>query len=147
MDSFEKFQDPCLFLFYSILNNQNISDEEYIHAQKVWSTIKCKTMGDYHNIYLKTDVLLLADVFKMLKKVCLQNYNLDPLWYYNFPGLAWDACLKFTKIELDLISDYAKLMMFGTGTRGSVSNIPTRHSEANHKYIKNYNPEKACKFI
>ena len=144
MDSFEKFRESHLLpksSFYSILNNENISEEDYSHAQDVSSTFKCKYMRDYHNNYLKTDVLLLADVFENFRKVCLENFNLDPLWYYTFPGLAWDACLKITKIKLELLSDYKKLMMFGRGTRGGISNIPTRHSEASYNYLQNYNPE------
>ena len=75
--------------FYSHLNQIGISDEDYNHAQKVWLTFKCKTMKDYHNIHLKSDVLLSADVFENFRKVCLENYKLDPSWYYTSPGLAW----------------------------------------------------------
>ena len=89
-------------------------------------------MRDYHNIYFKTDVLFLADIFENFRKVCLQNYNLiDPLWYFTSPNLAWDTCLKFTGIKLELLSDYDKLMMFET--RGGISNTPTKYSEVNYK--------------
>ena len=85
---------PSKDKFYSKLNDSNISDEEYEHAQKVWKEFGCKTMRDYHDLYLKTDVLLLADVMENYRNVCIDNYKLDPLWYYTAPGLAWDAALK-----------------------------------------------------
>ena len=79
---------------FSLLNATNISDEDYQHAQNVFKTFNCKNMKDYYNIYLKTDVLLLADVLKNFRKTCLKYYKLDHLWYYTSPGLSWDACLK-----------------------------------------------------
>ena len=90
---------------YSKLNESHISDEAYEHAQKVWSEFDCETMRDYHDLYLKSDVLLLADVFENFRDVCLTKYELDPAWYYTAPGLAWDAALKKTKVELELLSD------------------------------------------
>ena len=92
--------------FYSKLNNEDISDEDYEHAQKVWEAFDCKTLKDYHDLYLKSDVLLLADVFETFRGVCMTNYELDPAWYYTAPGLTWDAALKKpTKIELKLLTD------------------------------------------
>ena len=103
MDSFEKFNKtelPTKEEFYSILNNEHISDEDYSHAQKVWNTFKLQTMGEYHNLYLKSDILLLADVFENFRKTCLQYYKLDPCHYFTSPGLSWDAMLKMTNIKL-----------------------------------------------
>ena len=85
--------------FYSRLNDSNITDEEYKHAKNVWKEFNCKTMRDYHDLYSKTDVLLLADVMENYRNVCIGNYGLDPLWYYTAPGLAWDAALKISKIK------------------------------------------------
>ena len=79
--------------FYSKLNDTNITDEQYEHAKKVWVEFNCKTVRDYHDLYLKTDVLLLADVMENYRDVCIKNYGLDPMWYYTAPGLAWDAAL------------------------------------------------------
>ena len=70
-----------------------------------------KKMKDYHDLYLTTDVLLLADVFENFRNVCVKNYKLDPAWYYTAPGLAWDACLKKTEVELELLSDVDMLLM------------------------------------
>ena len=83
--------------FYSKLDEEEISDEDYQHAHNVWNTFNCQTIQDYHDLYLKSDVLLLADVFEKFRKTCLKHYKLDPCHYYTAPGLAWDACLKLTK--------------------------------------------------
>ena len=108
MDSFEKFDQmelPTKDQFYSILNDQHITDDEYDHAKKVWKTFKIKTMGEYHDLYLGSDVLLLADVFESFRKTCLQYYKLDPCHYFTSPGLSWDAMLKMTNIKLELMTD------------------------------------------
>ena len=133
--------------FHSILNDSKISEEDYIHAQKVWKTFKMKTMRDYHNLYLKSDVLLLSDVFENFRDVCLDNYRLDPMFYYTAPGLAWDACLKIAKVRLELLTDYDILMMVEKGIRGGVSMISTRYGKANNPYMKDYDPDKPTKFI
>ena len=130
--------------FHSILNDSGISDEDYLHAQRVW---EMKTMRDYHDLYRKSDVLLLSDVFENFRDVCLDNYRLDPIFYYTAPGLAWDACLKMTKVELELLDDYEMLMMVEKGIRGGVSMISTRYGKANNPYMKDYDPDKPTKFI
>ena len=97
LDRLSETQLPPKEAFYSRLNKSHISDEDYSHAQKVWKDFSCKTMRDYHDLYLKSDVLLLADVFETFRDVCSMNYELDPAWYYTAPGLAWDAALKKTE--------------------------------------------------
>ena len=92
-----------------------------------------KTMGDYHDLYLKTDVLLLTDVFKMFIKTCLNYYGLDPCHYFSSPGLIWDAMLKITGIELELISDIDMHLFIEKGMRGGISYVAKRHSKANNK--------------
>ena len=99
MDSFEKFDQtelPTKDQFYSVLNDQHITNDEYNHAKRVWKTFNIYTMGEYHVLYLKSDVLLLADVFENFRKTCLQYYKLDPCHYFYFtsPGLSWDAMLQ-----------------------------------------------------
>ena len=108
MNSPEKLSEtqlPPKSAFYSKLTEQDISDEDYIHAQKVWKEFGMTTMKDYHDLYLELDVLLLADVFENFREVCLDNYKLDPAWYLTAPGLSWDAMLKSTGIKLDLLTD------------------------------------------
>ncbi len=102
--------------FYNQLSDEHISDEDYDHARKVWESFGCKTMKDYHDLYLKTDVLLLADVMTEFRRVCKKVYGLDALHYYTSPGLAWDAMLKYTKTELDLISDPNMYQMIESGS-------------------------------
>ena len=133
--------------FYSKLNDEDITDDDYQHAINVWNTFKCKTIRDYHNLYLKSDVLLLSDVFENFRKTCLKHYNLDPAHYYTSPGLAWDACLKETGQELQLLHDYDMLMMFERGIRGGITHISKRYGQANDKYMKDYNPDEESTYI
>ncbi len=133
--------------FHNQLKNEHTSDESYTHAQNVWNTFGCMTMKDYHNLYLKTDVLLLTDIMTEFRRVCKKVYGLDALHYYTAPGLAWDAMLKFTKIKLDLISDLDMYLMVESGIRGGISSIMKRYAKANHKYLKDYNPQKPSVFI
>lgn len=104
-------------------------------------------MREYHDLYLKTDVLLLADVFEKFRDVCMKNYKLDPAWYYISPGLAWDACLKITKVKLELLSDYDMQLMIEKGIRGEVSMISTRYGKANNPYMEEYDPNLPSKYI
>ena len=106
IDKFSETQLPPKLAFYSRLNDEHISEEDYQHALNVWNTFNCKTIRDYHDLYLKSDVLLLADVFENFRASCLTRYNLDPAHYFTSPGLAWDACLKETGQELQLLHDY-----------------------------------------
>ena len=151
LDSVERLNEtqlPSKDAFYSKLNGQGISNEDYVHAQKVWKAFNMKSMRDYHNLYNLTDVLLLADVFEKFRKLCKKNYDLDPCWYYTVPGLAWDACLKITKINLELLTDPDMLLMFEKGVRGGVSMICTRHSKANNKYMgKKFDASKLFMYI
>ena len=133
--------------FYSKLNDEDITDDDYQHALNVWSTFNCKTIRIYHDLYLKSDVLLLADVFENFRATCLHHYNLDKAHYYTTPGLAWDACLKETGQELQLLHDYDMLMMFEKGTRGGISHISKRYAEANNKYMDNYDSSKPTTYI
>ncbi len=134
--------------FYSKLNKSKISDEEYEHAQKVWETFDCKTMRDYHDLYFKTVVLLLADIVTEFRRVCKRVYGLDVLHYYTAPGLAWDAMLKYTKIKLDLISDPDMYQMIEReGIRGEIRTIMKRYAKANHRNLKDYDPQKPSVFI
>ena len=145
MDSFEKFNQkelPAKEDFYSILNDQHISDEDYQHAKKVWNVFKCKNMGQYHDLYLGSDVLLLADVFENFRKTCLEYYKLDPCHYFTSTSLAWDALLKMTDIKLELMTDIDMFQFVEKGLRGGISYISHRHGLANNKYMKGYD-EKA----
>ena len=133
--------------FYSKLNDEEITDKEYNHALKVWDVFGCHTIRDYHDLYLKSDVLLLADVFENFRKTCMEHYQLDPAYYFTSPHLAWHACLKTTGQSLELLHDYDMLMMFESGVRGGITHISKRYAEANNPYMNNYNPNEATKYI
>ena len=138
MDLLEKLKEtklPPKEAFYSRLNYEGISDEDYAHAQKVWKTFDMKSLKDYHDLYNRAHVLLLADVFENFRDICIKNYKLDPAHYYTAPGLAWDAALKITEVELELLSDIDMLLNVEKGIRGGVSMISTRYGKANNKYM------------
>ena len=145
---FDDKQLPPKEAFYSKLTDEGISDDDYKHAQEVWIEFDMKTFKDYHNLYNKSDVLLLADVFENFRDVCMKNYQLDPAWYYTAPGLAWDSCLKKTGVELELLSDPDMLLMFEKGIRGGISMISNRHGKANNSYMDDeYDDKRATKYI
>ena len=150
MDSFKRLSEtslPSIDHLYSKLNDTSISMDDYTHAQRVWGEFGMNSMRDYHDLYQKTDVLLLADVFEEFRKVCLDNYQLDPAWYYTSPGLAWDACQRMTRVELELLHDQDMLLMVEEGIRGGVSMISTRYGKANNKYMQEYDPSLPSKHI
>ena len=150
-DSLEKLKETTLppkEAFYSRLNVEGISDEDYAHAQKVWKTFKMEYFKDYHELYNKVDVLLLADVFENFRNICLKNYELDPAHYYTAPGLTWDAALKITGINLELLSDIDMLLMVEKGIRGGVSMVSNRYGKANNKYMGDkFNSDEPSKYI
>ena len=147
--SFDKFNEklPTKEDFYSILNDEHISDVEYQHAQNVWNTFSFKNMGEYHDLYLKSDILLSADVFENFRKTCLEYYKLDPCHYFTSPGLSWDAMLKITNIKLELMTDIDMFQFIEKGLRGGISYIANRYGQANNKYMKEYNDKAPSKYI
>ena len=150
MDSFKRFSKkslPAIEDFYSILNDTNISDSDYSHAKRVWNAFQIRDLGDYHDLYLRTDVVLLADVFENFRTLCLKDYGLDPCHYYSAPGLSWDALLRMTGVNLDLISDLDQQLFIEKGMRGGISTITHRHAVANNKYMKNYNPKVESSYL
>ena len=149
MDSFEKFNTglPAKENFYSIMNDEHITDDNYKHAQTVWDTFRLDNMGEYHDLYLKTDVLLLADVFENFRKTCIEYYKLDPCHYFTSPGLSWDAMLKMTDIKLELMTDIDMFQFIEKGMRGGISYIANRYGKANNKYIKEYDEKALTKYI
>ena len=104
-------------------------------------------MGEYHDLYLKSDILLLADVFEKFREASKVNYGLDPTHYLTSPGLAWDAMLLITGINLDLITDIDMQLFIERGMRGGISYIAHRHAVANNKYMENYNESEESSYI
>ena len=103
-DKCEETQLPPIEASYSNLNMSNVSEGDYEHAQKVWKKFRIRNLGEYHKLYLRTDVILLANVFETFRDTCLEHYKLDPAHFYTSPGLAWKACLKKTGIKLELLN-------------------------------------------
>ena len=150
MDNIEKLKDkkpPPQKAFYSKLTGKGINNNNYNHVLNVWRTWKMKTFKDYLKLYNETDVLLLADVFENFRDICLKNYGLDPVYYYTAPGLAWDACLKMTNINLELLSNVDMLLMIEKGIRGGISIISNRYGKANNKYMKDFNKTELSKYL
>ena len=150
MDSWERFSEISLLSkedFYSNLNMEDISDIDYRHANNVFKGFKLENLGDYHDIYVQSDTLLLADVFNNFRDMCIKEYEVDPAHFLSLPGLAWQACLKKTNIELELLTDYDMLLMVEEGIRGGICNSIHRYAKTNNKYMKNYNKDEESSYI
>ena len=150
MDSFEKFEEtelPPKDQFYSTIKKEHISNEDYEHAQLVFKTLGISSLGEYHDLYLKTDVVLLSDVFEAFRNVCMTQYELDPCHFYTSPGLSWSACLKMSRVQLELLTDIDKILMVESGIRGGVSQISNRYEKANNPYLEDYDQSKPNRYI
>ena len=125
-----------------------VREEDYEHANRVWKEFGLKDLGEYHDLYLKTDVILLANVFEAFRKVCLKNYGSDPAHFYTAPGLAWKACLKKTRIRLELLPDPDMLLMFERGIRGGITQSVNRWAKANNPYMgSEFVPDKPTRYL
>ena len=133
MNSFKRFKEnklPDKDCFFNSLKDCSITDEEYFRVVNVWKIFDIKNLGEYHDLYLKTDVLLLCGVFEKFIDVCLKDYGLDPCHYFGSPGLSWDAMLKMTSVKLEKISDIDMHLFLEKGMRGEVSYISKRYSKS-----------------
>ena len=138
MDSWDRLKEttlPHASSFYSKLNMSGVSDQDYEHACKVWRDFRIRNLGEYHDLYLQTEVILLANVFESFRRICLDNYGLDPAHFYTAPGLAWKACLKKTGIRLDLLLDPDMLLIFKREIRGGITQSVHRWAAANNPYM------------
>ena len=136
MDNWDKFKEivlPPKEAFYSKLAMAGVSEEDYEHARRVWSEFGINNLGEYHDLYLCTNVILLANIFEAFRKVCLDNYGLDPAHFYMAPGLTWKTCLRKTRIRLELLLDPDMLLMFERGIRGGIT-------QSVHIWAKDNNP-------
>ncbi|XP_025191577.1 LOW QUALITY PROTEIN: uncharacterized protein LOC112591859 [Melanaphis sacchari] len=144
-DSWEKLDEtslPSMNNFYSSLTESNIDNTEYQHALEVWNHFKCKTLGEYSDLYLKIDVLLLADVFENFRDICLKAYSIDPAYYYTAPGMAFDCMLKKTAVKLELLTDYDMVLAFEKGMRGGLVQASMRYAKANHEKAPDFDSRK-----
>ena len=150
MNSWDRFNEtklPSKESFYSNLYMSGVGDKEYKHACNVWNEFKIKNMDEYHDLYLKTDTILLANVFESFRSVCMKNYGLDPAHFYTAPGLAWKACLKKTGIRLELLLDPDMLLMFERGICGGITQSVHRWAAANNPYMEEYDSNKPTNYL
>ena len=125
VDNWERFDETSLpnkESFYSSLNMENIDNIDYRHGNNVLKRFKLKNLGEYHDLYVQSDTLLLADVFENFRNMCIEVYEF-PALFLSLPGLAWQACLKKTNIKLELLTDYDMLLMVEERTRGGICEI------------------------
>lgn len=150
IDSWCKYDEthlPDHSKFINKLTGENISFEDYEHAKQVWESFNIKNLGEYTDLYLKCDVLLLCDIFEKFRDTSLCYYNLDPCYYVSSPSLSWDAMLLYTKVKLDLISDVEMYQMLERGIRGGLAQVSLRHAQANNKYMASYNEKMPSTYL
>ena len=150
MDGWNKFNEkvlPSKESFYSILTMEDISETDYTHANNVFKKSNINNLGEYHDLYVRSDTLLLADIFENFRQSCLENYELDPAHFVSLPDLAWQACLKKTNVELELLTDYDMLLMIEEGIRGGICHAVNRYAHANNHYMNNYDKTKESSYI
>ena len=126
---------------------EDISETDYAHANNVFKKININNLGEYHDLYVRSDTLLLADIIENFRQSCLKNYELDPAHFVSLPGLAWQACLKKTNVELELITDYDMLLINEEGIRGGICHAVNRYPHANNHYMKDYDKTKESSYI
>ena len=150
IDSWERFDENIILpkeAFYSKLNLEHTTYKDYEYVKKVWEAFEIKNLGEYHDLYVQCDTFLLADVFEDFRNMCLDEYGLDPDNFLSAPGLAEQACLKNTIVELELLTDIDMLLMVEKGNRGRICQAIHRPAETNNKYMKNYNKDVISSYL
>ena len=124
MNTWERFNEHHYQIkkFFTVLNLEDITDKDYAHAQTVFEEFKLKNLGDYYDLYVQSDTLLLTDVFENFRNKCIEIYELEPAHFLSAPGLAWQACLKKTRVKLELLTDIDMLLIVEKGIRGGICN-------------------------
>ena len=135
----------------SSLNMEDITDVDCRPAKRVFNAVTLKilnnNLGDYHDLYVQSVILLLADVFENFRNMCIKVYEPDPAHFLSAPGLAWQACLKKTGVKLELLTDPDMLLMVEQGIRGEICYAIHRYAKGNNKYMKDYNKDKEEPFL
>lgn len=146
-DRYENTNLPSKANFHNFLTDEPITDEDYEHARSVWLVFNVQNMGMYTDLYLKTDVLLLTDIFENFRKTSKRSYNLDPAFYLTAPSLSFDAMLLKTGVRLELINDVEIFRMIQKGIRGGVCLCSKRHAKANNEYMDSYDPSSEKSYL
>ena len=152
IDCYTKFTENCLpdygRAWENILSGEiDVSKSDADFAKRVWTTFKCNTVGDYHDLYLRSDVILLAAIFESFRKLFKDIYDLDPCHYYSSPNISWDAMLKTTGVELELLSDIDMLLFCEKAVRGGLNGVgEKRYFKANNQYLQDYDEEKPSNY-
>ena len=133
--------------FFSTLNNKNISEEEYELVKDIWETFQLRTLKDLLKLYVRQDVLLLADCINFHRSMVRNNYDLECLAYYSAPALSMDAALKMNTMSIDLITDPGQYMFLEKSIRGGLSMASTHYAKANNKYMSSHNPGEKSSYI
>ena len=150
MNSWERFDQTSLpdkEAFYSSLYMEDITDDDQRHAKRVFKNLSNKSLDDYHDLYVQSDTLLIADVFKSFRNKCIEIYELDPSHFLSAPILAWQACLKKKEVELELLTNVDMLLMVEKRIRRGICHAIHRHAKANNKYMKNCDKNKESSYI
>ena len=150
IDSWHRFEEttiPSQKSYYHRLKLEECSDDDYSHVHKMWKAFDHKNIGDDNNLYVRSDVLLLNDIFEGFRELSIKTYGLDPCHYYSAPGFTWDAGRKMTKVKLELITDQCMFEMVEKNIRGGVVMVRKRYIKSNNKYMgKEYNPRRLSIF-
>ena len=147
MDDWEKFSETPEEDFYSHLNMEDITDADYTHAKRVCKDFEIKNLAEYHDLYVQSNILLLADVFENFRNMYVKIYELDPAKFLSAPGLAWYAAVKKTKVKLDPLTDTDMLLMVEKSIRGGTCHPVYRYAKANNKYMADYDKSKEPSYI
>ena len=151
MNSFDKFKEkelPNKNAFYSQLTETNIENEEYERAKRIWAHFGIKNLGEHHDLYLRTDVLLLTDVYEKFRDLCLEYYGLDPAHYFTLPNFAWDAMPLKTDVKIDPLTEQDMYEMIEKGLRGGMCQVSHKEAKANNKYMMDdYDENKQSNYI
>ena len=150
MDSWERFDETLLPEkedFNSNLNMEDITDVDYKHANKLWKNLRMKNLGEYHDLYVKSDTSLLTNVFESFRNKCIEIYELHQAHFLSAPELAVQACLKKKKVKLELLTDIDMLLIVEKGIRGGICHAIHRYIKENNKYMKEYNKDNKSSYI
>ncbi|XP_024872775.1 uncharacterized protein LOC112455212 [Temnothorax curvispinosus] len=150
VDGADKLRDtelPPREAFYSSLTDETASESDYEHATRVWQRFRVRDLGEYSDLYLKTDVLLLADIFENFRDACSASYGLDPAHYYTLPGYTWDTMLRYTGVRFELLTDIDMVLFVERGIRGGLSQCSLRYAQANNRHVPTHNSSQPTTYL